>query len=72
MESVTVAAGATVRDSVLLPGASIGSSAVVLDSIVGWSARVGEGARLESMCVLGEEAVVAAGEELSGELRARR
>jgi mannose-1-phosphate guanylyltransferase len=47
-----VADGATVEDSVLLAGASIGTGATVRGSIVGPGAQVGSGAVIER-CVLG-------------------
>jgi mannose-1-phosphate guanylyltransferase len=52
-----VAAGATVDDSVVHPGASIARDAIVRRSIVGPGARVGEGASV-SRCVLGAGSTV--------------
>jgi len=59
-----VGAGAQIRSSVLLPGAQIGAGAIVEGSIIGPRAVVGERAVLRPTCVLGADAVVAAGEEL--------
>jgi mannose-1-phosphate guanylyltransferase len=66
MAGATVAAGATVRRSVLLPGARVGAGAKVVDSVVGWSSMIGDDAHLEQLCVVGDGAVVAAGEHLVG------
>jgi NDP-sugar pyrophosphorylase family protein len=47
-----------------MPGARIAADASVDRSIVGWSARVGERARLDELTVLGQDAEVAADEKL--------
>jgi mannose-1-phosphate guanylyltransferase len=65
-EGVSVAAGASVKGSLLLEGAVIGPDAVVMDSIVGPRANVGAAARLQSLTVLGDGAVVEQGCSLSG------
>src|SRR5205085_12308045 len=52
-----VAAGATVEDSVLHPGAAVGAGAVVRASIVGPGAKVGAEANV-TRCVLGAGAIV--------------
>jgi mannose-1-phosphate guanylyltransferase len=66
MAGATVAPGARVVDAVVLPGASIGPGASVERSVVGSRATVGEGASLSELCVVGDGALVAAGEELAG------
>ena len=62
---VAVAAGADVRDSVLLDSATVERSAVVHRSILGPRSSVGEGARVVDS-VLGAEATVGAGVSLEG------
>jgi mannose-1-phosphate guanylyltransferase len=62
---VKVAPGAEVKGSLLLEGARIGRKAVILDSIVGPHAVVGESARLEALTVLGAGAAVDPGSALS-------
>ena len=69
MAGAVVAADATVRGSTLLPGARVERAACVVDSIVGWGATVGAGARLDGLCVLGEGVTVTPGEQLTGERR---
>ncbi|MGB3054689.1 MAG: hypothetical protein WBB52_07555, partial [Acidimicrobiales bacterium] len=51
---------------ILLPGCEIGPGAVVERAIVGPGARVGAGARVEELAVLGDRAVVAPGLRVSG------
>jgi mannose-1-phosphate guanylyltransferase len=63
---VTIGAGATVASSVLLPGSSIGAGASVRDSVV--MGRVDDGASVDGS-VIGADAVVAAGEHLTGAKR---
>lgn len=60
-----IAAGARVERSVLLDGARIGRGAVVLDSIVGPSAAVAEGASVAGGSVVGPGARIATGRRLS-------
>jgi NDP-sugar pyrophosphorylase family protein len=62
---VSVAAGADLRDSVLLDAATVGRSATVHRSILGPRSSVGEGARVVD-CVLGVGATVGAGVSLEG------
>jgi mannose-1-phosphate guanylyltransferase len=57
---VSIAATATVEDSVLFDAASVEGSAIVRRSIVGWNAIVQAGAEVVDS-VLGEGAIVAAG-----------
>jgi mannose-1-phosphate guanylyltransferase len=58
--------GATVEESVLLPGAVVRSGAVVRCSIVGPGAVVGDGAEVVGLSVIGEGAHVDAGLRLDG------
>ena len=50
----------------MLPGGRIGAGAVVADSVVGYDAVVGPGARLAGFTLLGDGETVAAGESLLG------
>ena len=63
---VRVDEGATVRDSVLLPGSIVGPGATVERSVLGRGARVGEGARVDTLAVLGDRSVVGPGLRVSG------
>ncbi len=58
--------GAVVRRSVLLDDAVVEAGAIVEDSILGEGARIGEGAVLRGLSVVGDGAVVLAGDELIG------
>ncbi|MDP9185450.1 MAG: NDP-sugar synthase [Actinomycetota bacterium] len=60
-----IAAGATVEDSVVHPGASIATGAVVRGSIVGPGARIGERATVTD-CVLGAGSSVPGGLAIDG------
>lgn len=62
-DDASVAAGAAITRSVLLPGAVVGVRATVKDSVI--MGRVGEGAEVVDS-VLGADAVVAPGEHLMG------
>jgi ADP-glucose pyrophosphorylase len=55
-----------VADSVLLPGAVVGKGAVVDHSILGRGARVGDGAEVTGVSVLGDDYVVEPGAHLDG------
>jgi len=55
----TVAAGAVVRDSVLLPGSSVGEGAVIERTVVAFEATVERGAALTD-CVIGDGETVPA------------
>jgi mannose-1-phosphate guanylyltransferase len=66
MDGAVVEGGATVVGSVLLPDSVVERNAQVLDSIIGPAATVGEGARLSSLCVIGDGIYVEAGAELTG------
>ena len=66
---VVVEDGATIEDSVIMPGATIASGAVIRDSIVGPGARVGRGTILEATCVIGHDVVVPGGSILRGDVR---
>lgn len=57
---VTIAAGATVVDAVILPGATIEAGARVQRSVVGANAIVSAGAELADLSVVGDGATVAA------------
>lgn len=63
---VVVQAGAVVRDAVLLADAVVEERASITASVVGPRARVGAGADLADMCVIGDDAEVAPGEQLRG------
>ena len=52
--------------AVLLPGAHVGAGAVVERAIVGRSAVVGAGARVDDLAVLGDRAVVGPDLRVSG------
>ena len=66
---VVVDAGATVENSVIMPGAHIATGAVVRDSIIGPGATVESGALLEATCVIGHGVVVPGGSILRGDVR---
>lgn len=66
---VVIEDGATVENSVVLPGARICSKATVRDSIVGPRAVIGTGATLEATCVIGNDVVVPGGSILRGDVR---
>mmetsp|Transcript_1650 Transcript_1650/g.5376 ORF Transcript_1650/g.5376 Transcript_1650/m.5376 type:complete len:359 (+) Transcript_1650:141-1217(+) len=59
---VVLEEGVRVERSVLMRGARVKHNTYISDSIVGWSATVGEWARVENVTVLGEE--VQLGDEL--------
>jgi mannose-1-phosphate guanylyltransferase len=65
-DSVTVGEGAVVERSVLFAGASVGAGAEVRSSIVGRGARIEAGAAVTDLSVVGDEAVVPPGSQLSG------
>jgi len=50
--------GVRVKNSAIFEGVELKDSAIVSGSIVGWKSKVGRWARLEKMCVLGEDVVV--------------
>jgi mannose-1-phosphate guanylyltransferase len=60
---VTVAEGARVSGTVVLPGASIGAGAEVTDCAIGAGATIGAGAVLAD-AVVGDQARVGPGNEL--------
>lgn len=66
MAEATVAAGAVVRDSIVMGGAEIAACALVDGSIVGPRARVGQGAKVTGMSILGDEQSVEAGRLVDG------
>lgn len=53
-----VADGARIRDSTIMKGATVGTGAYVNNSIVGEASRIGSWARLEDLCVLGDDVTV--------------
>lgn len=59
--NVCIGRGCTIEDGVLLrncmifPGVHISKHACITGSIVGWNSHIGQWARLENMCVLGED-----------------
>lgn len=61
-----VDAGAVVRESVVMAGARIGLEAVVERAIIGRRGWVGDGARVEDLAVLGDDASVGDGLRVSG------
>jgi mannose-1-phosphate guanylyltransferase len=65
-DGVRVGAGAEVRSSSLHERVVVEDGCVVLDSIVGAGARIGAGAHLDAETIVGEGALVPAGERLSG------
>ncbi len=67
----TVAAGAVVEESVVLPGAEIGADAVVRHAVIGWSARIGPGTIVSGASVVGAKATVGAGCELDQGMKIR-
>ncbi len=58
--------GSLIEGSVLMEGVVVGAGARVIDSIVGPRARIGDGARLEALCVIGAGHTVEAGLAISG------
>ena len=58
--------GSVIEGSVLMEGVVVGVGARVIDSIVGPGARIGDGARLEALCVIGAGHIVEAGLVISG------
>ncbi len=66
MAAATVAGGAVVRDSIIMGGAVIAADALVDGSIVGPRARVGEGAKITGMSILGDGQNVGAGQLVDG------
>jgi mannose-1-phosphate guanylyltransferase len=61
-----VGPGAVVSAAVILPGAVVGPGARVRDAIIGARAKVGAGASLDGGTVLGDDAVVPDGAQLTG------
>jgi mannose-1-phosphate guanylyltransferase len=51
---VTFGAGSVVSDSVIMDRATVEASAVVRGSIVGYDAKIGRGAHLSELCVIGD------------------
>lgn len=65
-EGAQVAVGAEVVDSVVMGGTCVEAGAVVDGSLVGRDAVIGRGARLDSLCVIGDGEHVEPGARLSG------
>ena len=65
-DGVKVGAGAVIRESVLFDGSVVGSGAVVRGSIIGARAQVEKEAVVADLTVVGDEAVVHGGEQISG------
>lgn len=63
---VRVEAGASVLDSVVLPGTVVESDATVERSVLGRDARIGRGARIDTLAVLGDRSVVGPEIRVSG------
>jgi mannose-1-phosphate guanylyltransferase len=63
----SIGAGSTLTESVVLPGAVIGANVVLDRSIVGARARIGDGARLSGVTVVGDDQAVDSGASLDGE-----
>jgi mannose-1-phosphate guanylyltransferase len=61
-----VGPGAVVDRAVLLPGAWVGAGATVRCSLLGSCAGVDAGASVDQLCVLGDGAIVTAGQTLHG------
>lgn len=66
MERAVVGPGVRLTGSVVLPGARIGAGAVVSDSVVGDHATIEPGARVLGFTLVGDGAVVEAGEIVRG------
>jgi mannose-1-phosphate guanylyltransferase len=64
---VEIASGARVEGSVVMDGSSVAQGSEVLDSIVGSGAVIGPGARLSSLCLIGDGYRVGGGSVLSGQ-----
>jgi mannose-1-phosphate guanylyltransferase len=65
-EGVVIAEGASVVGSVLLDGVSVGARAQVRASIVGRNSRIGDGAEIGELTVVGDGATVEAGSVVRG------
>jgi mannose-1-phosphate guanylyltransferase len=63
---VVIGAGAVVERSVLMDRAEVCERAVVIDSLIGPGARVGTGACLTDLTVVGEDVAVEAGAVIAG------
>lgn len=55
---VTIGTGVRLRRCAIFANATLKDGCMVQDSIVGWSSRVGSWARLQEVCVLGEDVTV--------------
>ena len=50
--------GSRIRNACIMEGTIIKQSAYVVDSLIGWKAKIGCWARVEGMTVLGEDVVI--------------
>ncbi len=66
MAGASVAAAAVLRDSIVMRGAEIAAHALVEGSIIGPRARVGEGAKITGMAIIGDDRTVGAGQLVDG------
>jgi mannose-1-phosphate guanylyltransferase len=66
MAGVKIGEHAIIRDSVILPGARLDPRVLVDGSVIGAGARVGEGAVLSGMTVIGDRYEVRAAAHLDG------
>ncbi|HUE60165.1 MAG TPA: NDP-sugar synthase, partial [Acidimicrobiales bacterium] len=65
-EGVKIGAGAVVSDSVLFDGSQVGPGAEVRSSILGRGAKAEKDAVIADLTVVGDQGVVAAGEQVFG------
>lgn len=63
-----VAAGARIRNTILLPGSKVLGHSLVVDSIIGWQSTVGEWNRISALTILAEDVKLAPELYLNGTL----
>ena len=68
-EGAHVGSGAVVEESIVLPGATVESNALIRRAIVGWDATIGSGATVTGGSVVGSGAVVGSNTELDRGVR---
>ncbi|ETO04961.1 hypothetical protein RFI_32435 [Reticulomyxa filosa] len=56
--NVTIGANVRIKNSTILANTSILDGAYIDGSIVGWKSRIGRWARLQALCILGEDVSV--------------
>lgn len=66
MDRASVAPRALVRDSVVGVGARVGANAVIDGSVLGPGVTVGGGAKITGLSIIGDDAVIEAGQLLEG------